>query len=463
MALTPTYEHGTTMKKVNVNGSIYWLKDADLRELVESFGSVVYKDVVTTLTPTGANIATEKATADYIAEQIKGLEGAMHFRGVVERTGTQTDLEAIAAFYAAKSITPDAGDVVIMKDNGKEYIYDGTAWEEIGDQNIYLTIAEAAATYTPLTRTIAGIDLQDDITVAELEASTALDLKALAHKASASGTVEVADDIDDIAVAKIDTYTVAGESVAVPATYNALDVTPAGTVDVTQTTQAAATYQKVKDITVSAVAPSADATANYTPAGTITLPTYTASVTLSGTDVATVTDAGTAYTLSDGSVVKADDTKAKFVKKGVSFGINADDAEQLDLAYVSNTDETFYTDAVTAAGEITYTKQTISGALPTFGTQNVALTTGITATAVKDGDATFSGTGVVLGATNTFETADATVTQPVFSAGFTGTTKNVTPTVATTVDAQAPDGTITLVSETKAITLNKKTVTVTVE
>ena len=463
MALTPTYEHSVTMKKVNVNGSIYWVKDADLRTLVESFGSAVYKDVVTTFDATGVDIATEKATADYIAEQIAGIEGAMHFLGVVERAEGQTDEQAIAAFYAAKSLTPAAGDVVIMKDNGKEYIYSGTKWEEVGDQNIYLTIAAAAATYVPLTRTIAGIDLQDNITVAELSATTALDLKALAHKASASGTVEVADTVDDITVAKADTYTLSGTTVDVPVTFNALDVTPGGTVDVTQSTQAAATYEKVKDITVSAAAPTDGQTANYTPAGSITLPTYTASVTLSGTDVATVTDAGTAYSITDGNVVKADDTTAKFVKKGVSFGIDADDSEQLNIAYVVNTDTEFYTDAVTAAGGITYTKQTLTGALPTFGTQTVALTTGITATAVKDGDATFSGSGVYLGATNTFETANATVTQPAYTADFSPVSRSVTPTVATTTEAQAPNGTITVGTETKSITLNKKTATVTVE
>ena len=34
MALTPTYEHSDTFKKLTVNGSTYWLKDADLRALL---------------------------------------------------------------------------------------------------------------------------------------------------------------------------------------------------------------------------------------------------------------------------------------------------------------------------------------------------------------------------------------------------------------------------------------------
>ena len=32
MAITPSYEHNTTLKKLNVNGSIYWMKDADHKE-----------------------------------------------------------------------------------------------------------------------------------------------------------------------------------------------------------------------------------------------------------------------------------------------------------------------------------------------------------------------------------------------------------------------------------------------
>lgn len=48
------------------------MKDADLRKLVESFGSVVYKDVVATFDENGADIATEAATAAYIKEQVAG-------------------------------------------------------------------------------------------------------------------------------------------------------------------------------------------------------------------------------------------------------------------------------------------------------------------------------------------------------------------------------------------------------
>ena len=121
MALTPVYENTNVLKKLTVGGATYFLKDADLRKLVESFGSVVYKDVVTTFNETGADIATEAATATYIKEQITGLQGAMHFVGVAGgRADSDTDLQVIEKFYTAKSAIPAAGDVIVIQDNAKE-------------------------------------------------------------------------------------------------------------------------------------------------------------------------------------------------------------------------------------------------------------------------------------------------------------------------------------------------------
>lgn len=458
MAITVNYEHDQTMKKLNVNGSIYWLKDADLRALVETFGSVVYKDVEVTLTEDGANVVpTSAAVATWVKDQIKDLAGVMHFRGVVTKNEGEEDVDAITRTIK----DPAAGDVVVITSNGKEYIYQGKAWEEIGDQNIYLTIAAAATTYVPQTTTIAGIDLKDSITVEELSAATALDLKALAHKDTASGTVETVDTINDIETGKAGTYTVAGDIVAVPATYSAMDVTPAGTVTLAADVAAAVSYDKATSTTVSAIAADAEHPANYTPAGTVALPTFTTTVTPVKEAVAIVESEGTDYTMTAGDVAKADDTTAKFVQKAVKMAINADDAEQLDLTYVANTDTEFYKDAVTGVGAVTYTAPSLTGKLPTFKTKDVVVSA--TATTSNDGAATFSGTGAVIAAAiNTTDTA-ATVTQPTFTAEFSGTAKSVTPAVATTTDAQAPAGTVTVATETVQITPVKSAKTVTVK
>lgn len=467
MALNPTYTQTDVLQKIDIGGSIYWLKDADLRAIVETFGDIVKKDVNTTFDENSVNISTDAATAAWVKEKISSLAGVMHFMGIVTRASEeQTDLEAIAAFYTAASKTPISGDVVIMSDNSKEYIYDGAKWEEIGDQNIYLTIAAAKSTYVPKTTTIAGIDLNDNITAEELSASTALNLKSLAHKDSATGKVNVIKSVDDLTVAKAGQYTVAGTTVAVPKTYNELDVTAAGNVTVNAGVAASATYDKTTSATISSSDVPENGTANYTPAGKVSLPAINAGVTLKSTDVATVADKGTEYKLSDGSVTKADDTKAKFVKKGVKFAVD-NDSETLSLSYVANTDteyDDFYTDAVTKAGDITYAPQTFTqGALPTFGTQTVALSTGATADASYNGDATFTGEGTIIAAKLGYTTSDASVVQPTFTADFVGTTKTVTPTVNSTADAQAPNATITITTEALPVKVNTQEVTVTVQ
>ena len=468
MALSPVYENTNTLKKLTVGGATYFLKDADLRKLVESFGSVVYKDVVTTFNEDGADIATEAATAAYIKEKIAGLQGAMHFVGVTGvRAEGDTDLQVIEKFYIAKGVLPAAGDVILVGDNAKEYICSAAGataaaatWEEIGDQTIYLTIAAAAATYTPMTRTIAGIDLKDDITAEEMK--TALGLKALAYKDTASGSVDVIDTINNITVGKAGEYNVAGQTtVDVAQTFTALDVTPAGNVTVTAGTAAAATYQKTTAATISASDVGDGQSANYTPAGTVSLPSLTAGVTLQGVNVPTVTDAGTSYSLTPGSVSKAEDTASKFVKKGVSFSVDEGD-EALTLSYVANTDSEFYSDALTATGAVDYTAPVLSGSLPTFGTQEVASKTGATATAAYDGAATFTGTGTILGAALTYVTDNAAVTQPTFTADFEGTSKSVTPTAATTAAVAQAGGKITVAEQDTAITHTTKKATVTV-
>lgn len=468
MALNPVYENTNTLKKLTVGGATYFLKDADLRALVESFGDVVYKNVVTTFNESGADIATEAATAAYINQRLADLTGAMRFVGVATgREEGDTDLQFIEKFYAGKDMIPAAGDVIVIGDNSKEYIcstagatFAEAVWEEIGDQSIYLTIASAAATYAPMTRTVAGIDLKDDITADEMKA--ALGLKGLAYKDTASGIVDVLDAIDNITVGKAGEYAIAGQStVDVAQTFSALDVTPAGTVAVSAGTAAAATYQKASAATISASDVGEDQQANYTPAGNVTLPSLSAEVSLQGVNVPTVTDAGVAYTMTAGAVAKAEDTASKFVKKGVSFSVDEGE-EALTLGYVANTDADFYGDAVTATGAVTYTAPVLSGSLPTFGTQEVAAKSGATATAAYNGKATFEGTGAILGAALSYVTDDATVTQPTFTAEFSGAAKSVTPAAATVAAVATVGGSVTVPEQDTAITHTTKKATVTV-
>lgn len=121
----------------------------------------------------------------------------------------------------------------------------------------------------------------------------------------------------------------------------------------------------------------------YTPAGNITLPSFSSTVTPSTDSVATVTDAGEAYTMTGGGVSQAADTKSGFATEGIT-ATYAEATETLIFAAAGTAQ------AVTAAGAVTYTKPVLSGSLPTFGTKTVL--TGATVATTANGDATFAGT-----------------------------------------------------------------------
>lgn len=76
---------------------------------------------------------TQPSTQNYVVRKndIADLAGAMHFEGIVEvipPTGNY-----------------NAGDLVILKDTNKEYVFDGTNWLELGDEGTHATKAALEA------------------------------------------------------------------------------------------------------------------------------------------------------------------------------------------------------------------------------------------------------------------------------------------------------------------------------
>ena len=89
----------------------------------------------------GVNV--EGSVDKKIKDSLDGLANAMHFRGVVTRAENQpTDLSAITA----QITNPQDGDVVVVTNSSKEYVYDKTnkKWIELGDETLYATKAELA-------------------------------------------------------------------------------------------------------------------------------------------------------------------------------------------------------------------------------------------------------------------------------------------------------------------------------
>lgn len=422
--MAQTYANNdNVLSKVKFGNTTYYIKDAAARAILDTFGNATLKDVALTIADGGEGLVTADQVYDFVLDQVGDL-------GEVLNLLSASDHTAVAS--------PAKGDFVVESD-GKEWLYDGTAWREVGSENAYVL----------KTFEIAGIDMADDITKAELQ--QALELGALAYKDSGSVKVTTIDSFNSFTTGAAGSYNVSSTAVSVPATYDALDVTPAGSVTIEAGTAAAASYDKTTSVAISAAAPVAGTSvANYTPSGSVTVTSVT--VTPSTASVATVTDSGTAYQLTDGSVSQANDTTSAFATEGVTVSIDENDSEMLVFTAASTSN------AVTASGAVTYTKPTLSGSLPTFGSESVV--TGITSASA---DASFSGDGTVLSANPTYTATAATMTQPTFTGSFSGTSKSVTPSVATTVSAAGTDGSVTVASETitPSATSTEKTVTVT--
>lgn len=419
--MAQTYTHTPALSKVKVGATTYYLKDADARAILDTFGNVVTFDKATAVTEGGTGVVDAGLMYDYVGRQIGAIGQALNLLSTA-------DHESVA--------NPQTGDFVVEAD-GKEYLYDGTAWREVGDETAYAL----------KTTTVAGINLADNISVAALQ--TALGLKALAYKDNGTVAISTPDGITSFTTGAAGEYNVTSTPVSVPATFSALDVTPDGSVEITAGTAAAASYDKATSVSVATASPADGQSATYTPSGSVTVDNIT--VTPSTGNVATVTNAGTAYQLTAGSCTQAADTTSAFATAGIIAAIDSEDSEMLVFSDASTAN------AVTASGAITYIDPQLSGSLPTFGTQNVV--TGITSSSAT---ASFAGDGVMINATPAFTSTAATVTQPTFTAEFTGTSKSVTPAAATTVNAAGTDGKVTVASETitPTFTGSEKTATV---
>ena len=430
--MAQTYANNdNVLSKVKFGNTTYYLKDAAVRSIMDTFGDVVTLNKASTITSNGTGLVDAQTVYNYVGQQVGTLGQVLNLLSASDHTTVSN---------------PQTGDFVVESDH-KEWLYDGTEWRQVGDESSY--VLKSAK--------IAGIDLADDITKSELQ--TALELGALAYKSSGSVKVTTIDSFNSMTVADAGTYNVSSTAVSVPATYSALDVTPAGSVELTAGTAAAASYDKTTSVAISSAAPvQGTSVANYTPAGTVTVTDVT--VTPSNVSVATVTDAGTAYQLQAGSMSQGADSTSAFATEGVVVSIGADNsgsggADESETLIITNASTS---NAVTASGTVTYTNPSLTGSLPTFGSQSV-----VSGIASASAEASFSGTGTVLSASPSYTSTAASVTQPTFTAEFTGTSKSVTPAVATTVSAAGTDGTVTVDSKsvTPSATSTEKTVSVT--
>lgn len=408
MANTYTDAASLKLSKVKIGDSIYYLKDAAVRTLLDTYGDAVTYNVDTTFDSTSSDLATSAAIAAYVTSSVTDIAGAMHFEGVKDAVPTDN------SGYSA-------GDVILV--GTAEYVFDGTTWNLFGDEGVYATVAGVEASYVKKTLTIAGIDLEDAITAAEIK--TALGLGALAYKDSASGTITgVVTGVGDV------TYTPAG-TVKISTTAGSDTVTSTGTYTPGGTVSGTTTAS-------GSVAIAADES-GYQVTGTVSAPSVT--VTPSKTSVPNVTSVGTLPTYTAGSykAPSVQEVTSAFATEGVTASIDSEDAEMLVFSAAGTST------AVTSTGfdAGSYTAPTYTaGSLPTLG-DAISVVDGIsdasasvpTFTGGKIGatftgssaaiNATFAGTQANLEVSGTYKTLDSA------SATFAGTEATLKHTVTT--------------------------------
>jgi len=362
------YKNTPVLSKVKIGDSIYYLKDAEVRALLDTFGSAVTYNVDATVAEGGAGLITAGAVHQYVTQYVTDITGgAMTFLGIKD------ELPA----------TGNPGEVVIV--GTAEYVYADGKWNLYGDEGIYATIAGVEAAYVKKTLTIAGIDLADAITAEELK--TALDLKALAHKESASGSLNVVTGVQDAE------YTPEG-SVEVKLNHASTAMSSTGTFtpagNVTGNVTAAGTVAIARD----------DANGVQV-SGTVSAPSVT--VTPTTAQVQHISSVGSlpSYTAAQYTAPSVAEAKAQFASEGVVAAIDGEDAEMLVFSAAGKaealTTTGFNAGSYTAA-------QFDAGALPELGAAQTVVT-GIekaeasapTFTGDKFG-ATFAGTQVAIAA-----------------------------------------------------------------
>ena len=95
-------------------------------------------EVDATLTAGGTNPVQGGAIKSYIDGKTAGLTGAMHFQGkaTVDIADGSTTNPVISGYDFTNKKAK--GDVILGKDDHKEFVWDGSKWELLGDEGSYV-------------------------------------------------------------------------------------------------------------------------------------------------------------------------------------------------------------------------------------------------------------------------------------------------------------------------------------
>ena len=150
-----------------------------------------------------------------VNNQLGGLTGAMHFIGkaAVDITDGSTTDPQIANYT-----TKEKGDVILGKDDHKEFVWNGAIWEELGDEGSYAlkttTINGKALSYN-ITLTASDVGAASASAIETMQA--AIDSKPSAADAVYTATAASTDGVAYTAtVSGIDSLTVGASFIMIP-------------------------------------------------------------------------------------------------------------------------------------------------------------------------------------------------------------------------------------------------------
>ena len=379
--MAQTWTDTPTLKQIKIGDNTYYIKDAAARAILDTYTTLPTYTPTTDIGATGNTVATTETIKRYVDAQV----GAIHkFDVTIYESLPTASADTMYILGLVADATAEAGTyleyITIRSGSEGNYTY---AWEQIGSTKTDLT------DYVKKTTKVAGIALDHNITVDELSAASALNLKALSHKDSATGTINTVDS------AKV-SFTPAG-SVAVTTTATTLtsegNYTPAGTVTGTATPRG--------DVSVSVTNADTAATlttADYTPAGSV-------SVALSNATFNTVKSVGTAASFVEGVFTPATleyNNENSFATDGVTATVNTAD-ESLELAVATKVAASVITsfNGGSKAADTFTPNETAQMQETTVGVQSAgftgtkvenALVTGVSYSKASGATATFTGT-----------------------------------------------------------------------
>ena len=421
------------LSKVVINGSTYDLKDAVARtkvetligsHAVEALGAAAWQAVAANISGTGLiDAATVKSYVDSQVGQVHSFDVVIDAAGTAAGPSVTASADTMYKIYMVADEQASAGAYIewITIRSGAEGAYT-YAWEKIGSTKTDLS------GYVSNEIKIAGLQLNKDITVAELQ--TALGLKAFAYADKGTATI-AAQTVQGVKATGTSTGSITGAMA-----YTATDIESTGKITATGSITGDAIKGGSIAVTLkdAEAATAATVTAEaYKPAGSVTsaialdadngvaiggtVSKPTATVTPATATVQEMKTAGTAYSITDGSVEKGADTKSAFATAGLVAAVDEDN-ETLTFTAASTSQ------AVTASGDVEYTAPVLSGALPTFGA-SAAVMTGAT---VEVSQPTFTGNKYAISSTfagteveNMKVTGVTYVKQAIDKADFTGT------------------------------------------